>query len=134
MSLKYIHPDNIHDCWEFVKEGLIRIHDRAKDRWKPEDVYHGIKSNVFGLYLVEDNKGFVVLQPLTGWDGKELFVFAAYIVPGANVMDEAFEEVKQLGRNMGAKRIKFCSKREGWKKRAAELGYQFSHVEFEVNL
>jgi hypothetical protein len=33
---------------------------------------------------------------------------------------------------LGAKRIKFQSKREGWKKRAAELGYEFGHVEFEI--
>ena len=134
MTLNYIHPDNLHDAWDFVKEGLQRIHDRAKDRWKFEDVYHAIKSNSFGLYIVNEHEGFVILQPVRGWDGQELFVFGAYIVPGHDVMDEAFEEVKQIGKGMNAKRIRFQSKREGWSKRAQQLGYEPSHVEYELTL
>lgn len=134
MSLTYVHPDNLHSCWEFVEEGLQRIHDRARDRWLPEDVYSMLKANNAGLYLVNEREGFAILQPIRGWDGAELFVFAAYIVPGKDLMDEAFEEVKNIGRSMNAKRIKFQSKREGWKKRAAELGYEFGHVEYEINL
>lgn len=132
--LNYIHPDNLHDHWEFVKEGLKRIHDRAKDRWLAEDVYNMLKSNNAGLYLVNERDGFAILQPVRGWDGQELFVFGAYIVPGKDLMDEAFEEVKQIGRNMNAKRIRFQSKRDGWEKRAAELGYTKSHVEYELSL
>jgi hypothetical protein len=132
LSLTYIHPDNLHSCWEFVKEGLGRIHDRARDRWLPEDVYAMLKANAASLYLVNERDGFAILQLNKGWDGPELFVFGAYIVPGKDLMDEAFAEVKEIGRGLGAKRIKFQSKREGWKKRAAELGYEFGHVEFEI--
>lgn len=130
----YVHPDYLHDHWEFVKEGLTRIHDRASDRWKPEDVYSMLKANSAGLYIINDNDGFCILQPVKGWDGQELFVFAAYLKPGHDFMDESFEEVKQIGRNMNAKRIKFQSKRAGWHKRAIQLGYEFGHIEYEVSL
>jgi hypothetical protein len=134
LMLHYVHPDALYDVWPFIKEGLTRIHDRATDRWLVEDVYHGIKSNGFSLHIVNDREGFVLLQPTRGWDGPELFVFAAYIVPGHDVMDEAFDEVKRIGKSMGAKRIKFQSKRQGWAKRAEQLGYAFGHVEYEITI
>jgi hypothetical protein len=130
--LNYIHPDNLHSCWDFVKQGLTRIHDRARDRWMVEDVYSMLKANAAALYIVNEQDGFVILQQVRGWDAPEVFVFAAYIVPGRGVMDESFEEVKKIAASLGAKRIKFQSKRKGWEKRAAELGYQFSHVEYEI--
>lgn len=132
--LTYIHPDNIHSCWDFVREGLQRILARSDDTWWPEDVYTQIKCGNYHLHLVEDSQGFVILQPIKGWDCLELFVFAAYIPPGGDVMDAAFSEVKQLAHQMGAKRIKFNSKRGGWQKRAEQLGYTQGYVEYVLDI
>lgn len=134
MSLVYIHPDNLHAHWDFVKQGLERIHDRASDRWKTEDVYWMLKAGNASLHIVNDHDGFVVLQMLKGWDGPECHVFAAYIVPGKDLMDEAFEEVKGIAKACNAVRVKFQSKRKGWDKRAAQLGYELGHVEYELSL
>jgi hypothetical protein len=132
--LTYIHPDNLHSCWEFVKEGLARIQSRSPDRWKQEDCYTMVKNGSLVLYLANERDGFALLQPCKGWDGPEVFVFAAYIVPGKDLMAETFAEVKAIAVNAGAKRIKFQSKRAGWAIRAEQLGYTESHREYEVEL
>lgn len=132
--LQYVHPDNIHSHWDVVKEGIQRIHERAPDRWKAEDVYHMIKSNSLGLYMVNDGDGFALLQPIRGWDGPEMYVFAAYLKPGMDFIRDCFDEVKEIAKGMGARRIKFQSKRKGWEKTAERLGYNYGHTEYEVEL
>ena len=132
--MNYIHPDNLHSVWDFVLEGLKRIHSRSQDRWKPEDIYWQIKTGNYSLHLVDDNKGFVILQIINGWDGKECFVFCAYIVPGEAAIEDAFEEVKQMARSVNAKRVKFQSMRKGWSKRAEQLGYKPAYLEYEMEL
>ena len=134
LSLIYIHPDNLHAHWEFVKEGLQRIHDRSTDRWLAEDIYWMLKGNQYSLHIVDDNKGFVILQSVKGWDGLEVFVFCAYIVPGHDVMDAAFAEVQEMARSVGAKRVRFQSMRKGWGKRAEQLGYKAGYQEYELEL
>lgn len=134
MMLNYIHPDNLHSVWEFVEQGLDRIHDRSHDRWMNPDIYWMLKVNQYALYIVDDNKGFVILQQTKGWDGIEVHVFCAYIVPGENVMDAAFDEVKKLANGIGAKRVKFQSHRKGWERRAEELGYTTGYREYELEL
>lgn len=132
--LTFVHPDNLHDHWELVKTGLQRILDRTSDRWKPEDVYHMLKSNVAGLYVQDSGKGFAILQPTRGWDGNEMFIFAGYSVDEHDVVAQEIEQIKDIARSIGAKRIKFQTKRRGWEKSAAEHGYMPSHTEYELTL
>lgn len=134
MSLTYIHPDNLHDHWDFVKEGLTRIHNRSTDRWKHEDIYWMLKAGNYSLHLVEENKGFVILQLVRGWDGPEMFVFCAYIVPGNDVMEESLNAVKDIAKQAGARRVRFQSMRKGWEKRAQELGYKTGYTEYELEV
>jgi hypothetical protein len=134
MILTYIHPDNLHNHWDFVKEGLDRIHSRSTDRWKAEDIYWMLKVGNYSLHIVGENEGFAIIQSVKGWDGLEMFVFCAYIVPGHDVMDEAFNEIKQIGKNIGAKRIRFQSMRRGWEKRAEQLGYKTGYTEYELEM
>ena len=132
--MRYIHPNNLHDVWGLVSEGLTRIHDRSSDRWKAEDVYWQLKNNGYTLHVCEDDKGFAILQMVNGWDGPEVFVFCAYVVPGEKVIDEAFSEIKDMARGIGAKRIKFQSMRKGCGKRAEQLGYKTGYQEYELEL
>ena len=131
--MQYVHPDSLHSVWDFVKEGLDRILARSPDRWKPEDVYWMLKTNNYFLHVYE-NKAFAILQPISGWDGKEVFVFAAYIVPGEGCITDCLNDVKRIATEIGAKRVKFQSKRDGWLKRAEQLGYKESYREFELEL
>jgi hypothetical protein len=132
--LTYIHPDNLHSCWEFVKEGLARIQSRSPDRWKQEDLYAMVKNGSLNLYVGSGQEGFVFLQLCKGWDAQEVFIFAAYMAPGKAVRDAAAQEIKQLAVNAGARRLKFQSKRNGWLKRAIHLGFKESHIEYEMEL
>lgn len=132
--MRFIHPNNLHDVWDLVREGLTRIHDRSSDRWKIEDVYWQLKNNGYTLHVCDGNKGFAILQTVIGWDGPEVFVFCAYVVPGEKVIDEAFAEIKDMARSINAKRIKFQSMRKGWGKRAEQLGYKPGYQEYELEL
>ena len=134
MSLIYVHPDSLHDHWELVKTGLQRIQDRAQDRWKAEDVYHHLKCNSMGLYVQDSGKGFAILQPVKGWDGNELFIFAGYSLDSHDVVAQEIDSIKDIARNINAKRIRFQTKRKGWEKRAQEYGYTLGHVEYEIEL
>lgn len=132
--LTYIHPDNLHDHWPFVKEGLQYIIDKTKDRWKVEDVYHHIKANTMGLYVVESGEGFAILQPIKGWDGTELYVFCGYSKTAHNIVLECMEQIKGIANGIGAKRVKFQSNRAGFEKRAQEMGFSLDFVQYEYDL
>lgn len=108
--------------------------DKTKDRWRVEDVYHYLKISNMHLYMQESNKGFVILQPIKGWDGIELFIFCGYSRDDHDVVMQENEKIKEIGRTMGAKRIKFQSNREGFKKLATEMGFVLDYTQFEFNL
>lgn len=137
MTLKYIDPNNLHEVWDYVKNGLEHILRKAPDKWRVEDVFHHIKAANFYLHTIQDkqgeNTGFVVLQVVQGWAGKEMHVFAAYSLDPA-IMDYAFDEVKELAKRMGVNYLKFTSSRKGWDKRAEQLGYKFENVTYEIDL
>ena len=137
MTLKYIDPNNLHEVWDYVKSGLEHLLQRAPDKWRVEDVYHHVKAANFYLHTIQDkqgeNTGFVVLQVVQGWAGKEMYVFAAYSLDPA-IMDYAFDEVKELAKRMGVNYLKFTSSRKGWDKRAEQLGYKFENVTYEIDL
>jgi hypothetical protein len=134
MSLNPVPAARIKEVWPFVVEGLNRIHQRSRDRWCNEDIYMQLKLGNCGLYIVNDMDGFVILQPLQGWDGGEMMVFVAYIPPGGNVMEEAFEDVKRIARESGMRRLKFQSMRNGWGKKAAILGWKPTYQEYEMEI
>ena len=132
--LQHVHADHISQHWDYIRNGLERILDRAADRWRPEDVYMQLKLGNCGLWLVmePDLCGFVVLQPRPGWDGIEVNVFAAYRENG-DAMDN-IEDVKQIARGFNAKRLVFQSKRRGWDRRAEQMGYTLDHVAWGMEL
>ena len=132
--LNYIHPDNLHEHWKLVRDGLGRILERTQDRWIIEDVYHLLKTNSMGLYVQDGGKGFAILQPVKGWDGMELFIFAGYSMDDHDVISQDIDSIKDIARSINAKRIRFQTKRKGWEKRAEEYGYKLSMVEYEVSL
>lgn len=128
-KLVYISSDEIHAHWEAVKAGLQRIKSKTREHWLVEDIYHQLKLGNCGLYVFDG--GFVILQLLNGWDGKEMNVFCAY---GSGNMDWALPQTKEIAKAAGCKRLKFTSTRDGWEKRAIAVGYTKGHTEYEMEL
>jgi hypothetical protein len=133
-NLIYVHPDQLHDHWGMVKEGLEYIIAKTKDRWKPEDIYHHIKANSMGLYVLETGEGFSILQPIKGWDGTELYVFCGYSRVSHDVVLACMDQIKIIAKGIGAKRVKFQSNRNGFEKRAQEMGYSLDFVQYECEV
>ena len=129
MRLQYVKPEDIGQYWPEVRKGLEHILSRSNELWIPEDVYVELKNINCGLYVFDG--GFVILQITSGWSGKDCNVFAAY---GSGNMDWAFEETKQIARDLGCRRLKFMTTRDGWEKAAIKLGYTKRHVEYDFDL
>jgi hypothetical protein len=113
-----VHPDNLHDVWDFVREGLLKVSEKATDGWIPEDVYHSLKSGISSLhleYVDEKPVGFVVLNVVSDFRGKKLFIWVAYSVEG-NAVERHENELIEMARQVGCKRIAFESTRKGWEK------------------
>ena len=132
--LNYIPPEEIGKHWKFVREGLQYVVDKTKDRWLPEDVYMHIKSGNMNLFMQDSGDGFAVLQPVKGWDGTELYIFCGYSRSGHELVMQECEQIKDIARSIGAKRVKFQSNRKGFEKLAQDMGYTLDFVQYEVEI
>ncbi len=118
--LKPVSQQEIAGCWTWVKAGLEKLIAKTRDDWKPEDVYHELKSGVSFLYLIED-VGFIVLQKWANYhDGARLFVRAIWAEPNslAPRRDELYDELKAIARQQGCVAMRMTSPRRwelaGW--------------------
>ena len=134
-ELLYIQPKDLKDHWEYVRQGVARIHEKCKDRWSIEDLYMMLKTERAALYMCMDDKveGFVVLQLNDDYDEKSVNVFAGYS-DTKDIMSYALPMVKDIAIGLNAKRLTFVSPRAGWDKRALELGYTQVSKNYEMTL
>jgi hypothetical protein len=122
-QLTYVNPQELHDYWPLVLDGLKVVQGNSSDGWIPEDVYTCIRNNTSTLHIGyegDEYVGFVVLTPTPNFDGMRLNVWCAYSV-GQNVVEKFLPEIKKMARNIGAKMVTFGSPRKGWAKRFKEL-------------
>lgn len=113
-----VSPDDLHGVWELVKRGLGSVLLKTGERWKPEDIYTAIKIGNASLHTCAiDNRyaGFIVTQKSLGFDGWELFVWAAYSREH-NMQALCGPWVEEFGRSLKAKRIVFFSPRRAWER------------------
>lgn len=117
--LRPIAPDEVPRLWDWVREGLMYVLAKGKEKWLPEDVYMALRTGAAVLYAIEkeaEDLGFLVLQRLTEPDGVTLFVWAGWTQPMALLRnrDDVAEALDALARSAGAKRIRHHSARDGW--------------------
>jgi hypothetical protein len=120
--LRLVPPQQLHEVWGWVRNGLIVAAKRGGGHHLPEDVYGAIKAGVSHLFAVEskgDDVGFIVFQRLADADGPVLFVFALWLEPeaGRPIEQAMYAAVERKAREIGAVRIRMQSAREGWKRR-----------------
>jgi len=134
-DLVYVHPRDLKQHWEYVRKGAERIKSRCDSRWDIEDLFLLLKLEKAALYMIKSEQidAFVILQLNEGYDGKEVNIFAAYS-DVKEVMEYALPLVKAEAKRIGAIRLTFCSPRDGWGKRAEQLGYKQVSVNYEMQL
>lgn len=129
--MNYVDPRDLHSHWDFVRKGLEKLLSKCVERWKPEDIYHGIKSKNYWLYV--DHDAFCIVYIVPDWDGPAMFVLAAYVESG-EAMGRCFPFIKEAAAHHKCKRIRFGTTRKGWERHALKLGYTMSHQEYEYEL
>lgn len=131
-SLVFVHPDDIHAYWPYVQPRLLKVRERSKARWIPEDVYASLKAKSSTLHIAEvgdEYRGLVVLQPSKDFDGPVLWVWIAYS-EGDDVVERFEPELTGYARQIHAKRLVFSSPRK-WDRRLKPFGWEAAHTVFE---
>lgn len=145
MNLRFINPEHLHDDWDFLKDCIIKVLEKTKDKhMKVEDVYWLLKANNCGAYIIEEKiadpwirivkHGMVILQPCKGWDGQELFVFMGYNSGEKEIVKFCDAEIEKIARTMSARRVRWQSVRAGAQRMAESLGYQRDYVVYSKEL
>lgn len=124
MEFRHIQPDQLRAWWPSVRPGLDKIKTRSPENWIVEDVYTDLFNGKSMIWvLVEDNryKGFFVLQPM----GLTMHVWAGYSLENnQQIVENSLKYIKILAGQANAKYITFSSHRNGWQRRAAQLGFR----------
>lgn len=129
MDLHYVQPIELHDYWDLVAPGIETVKRRTREGWLREDVYTALKSNSQNvtMHICQDEAGeylgFVVLVLQNGWDGFEMNVWLAYsAIKEVQPLEQWFDQIKAIAKRAGAKRVRFESPRQGWEKKARDIG------------
>ena len=124
MEFRYIQPDQLRAWWPSLRPGLDKIKTRSPENWIVEDVYTDLfngKSMVWVCINNDRYAGFFVLQPM----GLTMHVWAGYTLENnQQIVENSLKYIKILASQANAKFITFSSHRNGWQRRAAQLGFR----------
>ena len=124
MEFRYIQPDQLRAWWPSLRPGLDKIKTKSPENWIVEDVYVDLFNGKSMVWVCIDNdryKGFFVLQPM----GLTMHVWAGYALENnQQIVENSLKYIKILASQANAKFITFSSHRNGWQRRAAQLGFR----------
>ena len=124
MEFRYIQPDQLRAWWPSLRPGLDKIKTRSPENWIVEDVYADSINNKSMVWVCIDNnkyEGFFILQPM----GTTMHVWAGYTLENnQQIVENGLKYIKILASQANAKFITFSSHRNGWQRRAAQLGFR----------
>jgi hypothetical protein len=118
-ELRHVPPQDLHQYWPFIKEGLEEVRNHSVDGWIAEDVYSAIRtgsSTLHVAFISGTYAGFCVLTVMQGYSSKALHIWCAYGAHGANVIQRFESELIKIALNCGARKLTFLSPRKGWGK------------------
>ena len=124
-------PGRLKHWWRIIEPDLQEVVDKGRGHSWLEDIYHEISNGQALLYIAmrgESYEGFVILKPLASEEDKTLFVWC---VSAPRIFDEGFEKVKEIGRQMGARKICFSSPKEAFQRWAPRKGFEISTVIYQ---
>ena len=124
MEFRYIQPDQLRAWWPTLRPGLDKIKTKSPENWIVEDVYADSINNKSMVWVCIDNnkyEGFFILQPM----GTTMHVWAGYTLENnQQIVENGLKYIKILASQANAKFITFSSHRNGWQRRAAQLGFR----------
>jgi hypothetical protein len=137
-QLTFVHPNELHDYWGLVKEGLSKVRQHSSDGWMEEDVFSELRAGRSTLHIGDvngDYAGFLILTPQQAFDCSILFIWCCYSVnPHVDVIDVFFPDLQDMARKMKARKIRFLSSRKGWEKRLSQFGFEPVQTVFSVEV
>ena len=136
-ELRVIPPHHVRSVWNLVRGGVEKIIERTDDRFLPEDVYMALQQGTSVLmvcYVASYYVGFVVVTPSIGWDGPELHLWLTYNRGRRDVCETFMPDIVAHARAHHCVRLTGMSDREGWKRRAAQLGWRATMTKYELEV
>lgn len=128
--LKIVLPSEVKDCWGNIRPELLKMGET--DGWIPEDVYAFLIGGHATLYVNDGAwQGFVILQLLPNYSEKRLHI---WIAAGWGDMLSYRDEVVEIAKQSGAKRITFESPRRAWEKAGPKYGFEPKRTIYEMVL
>jgi hypothetical protein len=129
-----IDAAGLRDAWAFVRPALDTM-ERA-DGWIPEDVYLTIRSNGASLYMIYDETGakagFFILRLIQEFDGGRVHIWILYARDADfDVMAAFDDDLQNIARNAGARRLTFSTNRPGWHKLAPRYDFTPREIMYE---
>lgn len=107
---------DIRIIWDRIKPYIQDLRDRYGMDWRPEDVYARCMAGTSFCWVCKD--GFLIVSPRENVFTlrKELFVWICVGWSGEDLIDEYFDDIREVARDVGATAILFESPREGFRR------------------
>jgi hypothetical protein len=106
---------NIRDVWEEIRPGVETVVARGGGDWRAEDLYAACVNGTAWLWMSEEGDFCVLqLQRNEYRNQLECFVWAAY---NRGDIEAHLQQVGEIAREAGAKRLVMSSARRGWERR-----------------
>lgn len=130
MRLKRV---DIRQHWTRIKPQLEEVLEKFNGI--PEEVYAACRGSLAHLFVTEDETGWVVLKEYPDPDNgqKILFVWAGYQENNGNSGISYLEDVKQIGKEIGAEVVRFRTNRKGFE-RVLGPEWEVGHIEYESRI
>ena len=113
-------PEQCHEQWGWLRNGILHCAEKTHARYLPEDVYAKIRAGSAWCYVIHngDDIGFFILTQDMDPDGLVMFVWVMWMEPGAaRPLDkQIYDALESLARSIKAKRIRMQSPRKGWER------------------
>ena len=131
-------PQNLHDAWDLIYEGLERCNQHDKDA-RLEDVYHCLRSGASILlvgYYEDEYCGFAIINPRAGeFSGKPYWhVWCAYNTKGHDVMRTGYAQIAEMARARGAQKVSFSATRTSFGRLFKDIGFELEEVTYAKQL
>jgi hypothetical protein len=131
----------IQRIYPLLSDACLRVGQREGESYFAPEIYAAVMAGQWSLFAVQDGGEpvglFICRSQLTPGDAaKRLFILVAYAVPGAGpeVLEAGFSACRDYAVQCGCSFLQFVSKRAGWARRAAQLGYKPARQVYELEV
>lgn len=136
-----VEAKDLHNWWPIVRSGVEYVIEKTRPRFIAEDVFSYCRRNEAWLFVTHEKgtrkyAGCVVVGQSKAEefvDKPEMLIWIAYSkTPGA--ADFTLKKVEAIAKKLGFGYIIFHSPREGWTRRAKDLGFSLRERVYQKKL